>query len=308
MKEVKRVTAAPREREKKQLSRPPVFRLYCRPARSALPPLAADTAMARARRRSRTPEGRTERRSRRGHHPGHRPGKVRADAPRDTRQAGYSPTQETTFELPPSGEYGVQGGECFLFKRKHSDGCGSRRPRPSTRKNRAFSAVRGQRHIRSRGGAAAPLTPCPAPGRRPTARAGQQPQAKEEEGRQKEKLFAGQQPQCTEGHPLNTPGHFNFEKGETRGGAQRRPLPLLPHSGPATGLPPPATSARISYVKDLCGACGRPQTVLTLPACGKAREHGGGKAARRIGAREQVLGKIPEKHTRIPFPPPLLLV
>ena len=71
---------------------------------------AADAAMARARRRSRTPEGRTERRSRRGHHPAGTAGKVRADAPRATRRAGYSPTQETIFALPPSGEYGGAGG------------------------------------------------------------------------------------------------------------------------------------------------------------------------------------------------------
>ena len=221
---MKREAAIPRERKEKQLSCPPVFRLYCRPARSALPPLAADAA---CRGREGDPVRPKGGRSAAAGANITRPqaGKVRADAPRDARQAGYSPTQETTFELPPSGEYGVQGGECFLFKRKHSDGCGSRRPRPSTRKNRAFSAVRGQRHIRSRGGAAAPLTPCPAPGRRPTARAGQQPQAKEEEGSQKEKLFAGQRPRGTERHRRNTPERFNFEKGETRGGAQRRPLP-----------------------------------------------------------------------------------
>ena len=69
-----------------------------------------DAAMARARRRSRTPEGRTERRSRRGHHPGHRPGKVRADAPRDTRQTRFSPIKETAFALPQKGEYGGAGG------------------------------------------------------------------------------------------------------------------------------------------------------------------------------------------------------
>ena len=41
---VERVTAAPHEREEKQLSRPSVFRLHCRPASSPLPPLAADAA------------------------------------------------------------------------------------------------------------------------------------------------------------------------------------------------------------------------------------------------------------------------
>ena len=54
--------------------------------------------------------GRTERRSRREHHPARRAGKVRADAPRDTRRTGYSPTQETIFALPPKGEYGGAGG------------------------------------------------------------------------------------------------------------------------------------------------------------------------------------------------------
>ena len=105
-------TAPPHRKwaDKPQLSRPPIFRLHCRPARSPLPPLAADAAMARARRRSRTHEGRTERRSRRGHHPAGTAGKVRADAPRATRRAGYSPTQETNFAFPHKGEYGGAGG------------------------------------------------------------------------------------------------------------------------------------------------------------------------------------------------------
>ena len=76
------------------------------PAGSHLPPLAPDAAMARARRRSRTPAGRTERQSRREHHPGHRPGKVRADAPRDTRRAGYSQPKR---HLPRSRKRGVRG-------------------------------------------------------------------------------------------------------------------------------------------------------------------------------------------------------
>ena len=100
--------------------------------------------MARARRRSRTPAGRTERRSRRGHHPAGTAGKVRADAPRDTRRTGYSPIKKTLSALPQKGEYGGAGG------------------------------VEGS----------SPLTPCPAPGRRPAAHAGQQPQAKEEAKRQ----------------------------------------------------------------------------------------------------------------------------
>ena len=78
-----------------------------------------DAAMARARRRSRTPEGRTERQSRRGHRPGHRPGKVRADAPRATRRAGYSPIKETNLALPQKGSTGVQG-ERVSFKKGNS--------------------------------------------------------------------------------------------------------------------------------------------------------------------------------------------
>ena len=70
---------------------------------------AADAAMARARRRSRTPEGRTERRSRRGHHPATgREGPRRR--PRDTRRTGYSPIKETAFVFPQEGEYGGAGG------------------------------------------------------------------------------------------------------------------------------------------------------------------------------------------------------
>ena len=133
------VTAAPCEREEKELSCPQVSRLHCRPARSPLPSLAADAAMARARRRSRTPAGRTERRSRRGHHPGHRPGKVRADAPCDTRRTGYSPIKKAPFRV---------------------------------------TAKRGVRGCRGCRGEFSPLTPCPAPGRRPAARAGQQPQGR----------------------------------------------------------------------------------------------------------------------------------
>ena len=91
---------------------------------------------------------------------------------------GVQSNSRDNFRVTAKGEYGGAGGESFLWKRKLSDGCGSRHPRPSTRKNRAFSAVRGQRYIRSRGGSS-PLTPCPAPGRRPAARSGQQPQFRE---------------------------------------------------------------------------------------------------------------------------------
>ena len=79
--------------------------------------------------------------------PGHRAGKVHADAPRDTRRTGYSPINETIFALPKKGEYGGAGG------------------------------VEGY----------SPLTPCPAPGRRPAARAGQQLQFGEEQNKRRNK-------------------------------------------------------------------------------------------------------------------------
>ena len=128
-------TAPPHRKwaDKPQLSRPPIFRLHCRPARSPLPPLAADAAMARARRRSRTHEGRTERR-RPAHH----------------AAGGVQPDSGDKFRVP---------------------------------------AQRGVRGCRGCRGATAPLTPCPAPGRRPAA-------------------HAGQKPRCTERHRLNTTRTF----------------------------------------------------------------------------------------------------
>ena len=142
-----------------------------------------DAAMARARRRSRTPEGRTERQSRRGHRPGHRPGKVRADAPRATRQAGYSPIKETNLALPQKGSTGVQG-ERVSFKKGNSLTAAGADVRAQAQGKTALFPQCGQRYIRSRGGSS-PLTPCPAPGRRPAA-------------------HAGQRPRCTEGHRLTT--------------------------------------------------------------------------------------------------------
>ena len=88
----------------------PVFSRCGRlPAGPAPPPLAPDAAMARARRRSRTPEGRTERRSRRGHHPAHGAGKVRADATRATRRTGYSQFKRRLSGYRTKGSTGVQG-------------------------------------------------------------------------------------------------------------------------------------------------------------------------------------------------------
>ena len=186
MKEVKRVTAAPREREKKQLSRPPVFRLYCRPARSALPPLAADTAMARARRRSRTPEGRTERRSRREHHPATgREGSRR----RPTRHAagGVQPNSRDNFRV--TAKRGVRGcrGESVSFLKGNTLTAAGADVRAQAQGKTAFFPQCAGSAPSDQGAGFSPLTPCPTPGRRPAA-------------------SAGQKPRCTEGHRLNTSG------------------------------------------------------------------------------------------------------
>ena len=154
--------------------------------------------MARARRRSRAPAGRTERRSRRGHHPAGTAGKVRADAPRDTRRTGYSPIKETIFALPPSGEYGGAGG------------------------------VEGS----------SPLTPCPAPGRRPAAHAGQQPQDKEEQNQR--------QARKPPSHPMPRAGQATRRPCRAAAARQGRTKPttgkktsLSPHAPRRAGDPPP---------------------------------------------------------------------
>ena len=130
---------------------PAHFPLRLPSGRASPSALAADAAMAQARRRSRTPAGRTERRSRRGHHPAGTAGKVRAEAPRATRRAGSANSRD-------------------YFR---------------------VTAKRGVRGCRGCRGAAAPLTPCPAPGRRPTAR-------------------TGQQPRCTKRHRLTTTWAFQL--------------------------------------------------------------------------------------------------
>ncbi len=82
---------------------------------------------------------------------------------------------------------------------------------PDSRDKFRVTGKRGVRGCRGCRGAAAPLTPCPTPGRRPAAHAGQQPRCKEEEKRQRKPPFppltpclapgrrpaarAGQQPQ-----------------------------------------------------------------------------------------------------------------
>ena len=124
------------------------------------PPPRRDAAMARARRRSRAPEGRTERQSRRGHRPGHRPGKVRADAPRDTRRARYSPIKETIFALPPSGEYGGAGGvEGQPPLSPHAPRrAGDPPPRPGSSRRPRMKEKRQSKKV------SFPLTTCPTPG------------------------------------------------------------------------------------------------------------------------------------------------
>ena len=144
---------------------PGIFPLWQTFGRATPSAPAADAAMARARRRSRTPAGRTERRSRRGHRPAGTAGKVRADAPRDTRQTGYSPTQETIFALPPSGEYGGAGGVEGEPLSPHAPRrAGDPPPRPGSSRRTRMKEKRQSKEV-----------PPPMP------RAGQQPQFREEE-------------------------------------------------------------------------------------------------------------------------------
>ena len=112
--------------------------LSCRaPGRVTHSALVAGVAMARARRRSRTP--------------------ARADgAP---QQARTSP-----------GRNGREGS------RRRPTRHAADEVQPDSRDYFRVTAKRGVRGCRGCRGAAAPLTPCPAPGRRPAAHAGQQPQ------------------------------------------------------------------------------------------------------------------------------------
>ena len=119
----------PLEREEKQLSHPPFFRLRCRPARSAIPPLAADAA---CRGREGDP-GRPE---------GGRSAAAGADITRQSREGsrrcptrhaadGVRPTQETNFAFPHKGEYGGAGGVEGIFPSHPMPRAGqaTRRPR-----------------------------------------------------------------------------------------------------------------------------------------------------------------------------------
>ena len=106
-------------------------------------------------------------------------GKVRADAPRDTRRAGDSPMKETAFALPQKGEYGVQGESVSFEKGNTLTAAGADVRAQAQGKTALFPQCAGS-VTSDQGAGGTPLTPCPAPGRRPAARAGQQPQSKEE--------------------------------------------------------------------------------------------------------------------------------
>ena len=129
----------PLEREEKQFSRPPIFRLHCRPASS---PLSSLRLMQRV---------------------------AGAKAIPDARRADGAPQQARTSPRPQAGE-----GSRRCPTRHAADGV-----QPNSRDKFRVPAQRGVRGCRGCRGEFSPLTPCPAPGRRPAARAGQQPQDKE---------------------------------------------------------------------------------------------------------------------------------
>ena len=159
----------PLEREEKQLSHPPFFRLRCRPARSAIPPLAADAAY----------------RGREGD-PGRPEGGRSAAAGADiTRQGREGPRRRPTrhaaggvqpHQLPQKGEYGGAGGVegNFPLSPHAPRRAGDPPPVSGSSRNSGKNKTNGRAKK-------PPSHPCPAPGRRPAARAGQQPQFKEEQ-------------------------------------------------------------------------------------------------------------------------------
>ena len=97
----------------------------------------------------------------------------------DARRADGAPQQARSSPRPQAGE---GSRRCPM---RHAAGGVQSNKRDKFR----VPAQRGVRGCRGCRGAAAPLTPCPAPGRRPAAR-------------------AGQQPQCTERHRLTTTRAF----------------------------------------------------------------------------------------------------
>ena len=91
---------------------------------------------------------------------------------RPTRHAadGVQPIQETPFRLPHKGEYGGAGGVEGEPLSPHAPRrAGDLPPMSGSSRNAGKNKTNGRaRNPR--------LTPCPAPGRRPAAHAGQQPQ------------------------------------------------------------------------------------------------------------------------------------
>ena len=137
----------------------------------------AGAAMARARRRSRTPAGRTERRSRRGHHPA-RPGRS-APTPHATRGGqGTAPSKRLLSRYRKKGSTGVQGESVSFEKGNTLTAAGADVRAQAQGKTALFPQCAGS-VTSDQGAEFSPLTPCPTPGRRPAARAGQQPQAEE---------------------------------------------------------------------------------------------------------------------------------
>ena len=114
---------------------------------------------------------------------------------------------------------------------------------PHLRDSSHAPAKRGVRGCRGcRGGT--PLTPCPAPGRRPAARSGQQPQAREEEKNRERKPLPSH-PMPRAGQATRRP-HRAAAAGQGRGEKQRKkaPSPLTPCPRRAGDLPPAPGSSR----------------------------------------------------------------
>ena len=184
------------EREEKLLSCPRVFRHRCHPARLPLSSLAADAA---CRGRDGDP----------GRPQGGRSAKAGADITPATGRGRFAPmphaarggrgTAQLKRQILRSRTKGSTGeqGESVSFEKGNTLTAAGADVRAQTQgKTVLFPQCAGS-VTSDQGAAAAPLTPCTAPGRRPAAR-------------------AGQQPRCTEGHRFaTTTGRFTFFKVKT---------------------------------------------------------------------------------------------
>ena len=235
---MKREAAIPRERKEKQLSCPPVFRLHCRPARSLLSPLAADAA---CRGREGDP----------GRPQGGRSARAGADIAPATGRGRFAPMPHATrggrgtaqFKRQISrsrtkGSTGCRGESVSFLKGNTLTAAGADVRAQAQGKTALFPQCAGSA-TSDQGAGPRPLSPH-APRRAgdqlPTPGSSRKPRKREGK---KKKLFAGQRPRGTERHRRNTPGHFNFEKGETRGGAQRRLSPCCRIPGRQQACPRP---------------------------------------------------------------------